>query len=198
MVEMIETAAILNAATRRSLIVLDEIGRGTSTFDGISIAWSVAEHIHDKVGAKTLFATHYHELTELAKQLEEAQNLTVAVREYGGKVVFLYRIVEGGADHSYGIQVAKLAGLPTRVIARAREILELLESGNTGALGLPEQLSLFGPSSRGGEQQRGPTALEARLLEADPDAMSPRDAHELLYELTRLAQREDGARAKPV
>ncbi len=110
MVEMIETANIINTATERSLLVLDEIGRGTSTFDGISIAWSVAEHIHDRIRAKTLFATHYHELTELANNLERAKNLNVAVREWGGKVVFLYRIVDGGADHSYGIQVAKLAG----------------------------------------------------------------------------------------
>ncbi|MCH7959981.1 MAG: DNA mismatch repair protein MutS [Candidatus Hydrogenedentes bacterium] len=117
MVEMIETANILNTATRRSLLVLDEIGRGTSTFDGISIAWSVAEHIHDRIGAKTLFATHYHELTELGNRLEHAKNVNVAVREWGGKVIFLYRIAEGGADHSYGIQVAKLAGLPKEVMA---------------------------------------------------------------------------------
>ena len=185
MVEMIETAAILNAATKRSLLVLDEIGRGTSTFDGISIAWSVAEHIHDKIGAKTLFATHYHELTELVNQLERAKNLSVAVREYGGTVIFLYRIVDGGADHSYGIQVARLAGLPPAVIARAREVLDQLESGNTAALGLPQQLSLFGAV---------PTAKPSPALEAlhdlDPDSLSPKEAHELLYRLRRLAEED--------
>jgi len=185
MVEMIETAAILNAATKRSLLVLDEIGRGTSTFDGISIAWSVAEHIHDKIGAKTLFATHYHELTELVNQLERAKNLSVAVREYGGTVIFLYRIVDGGADHSYGIQVARLAGLPPAVIARAREVLDQLESGNTAALGLPQQLSLFGAP---------PAAKPSPALEAlhglDPDSLSPKEAHELLYRLKRLAEED--------
>ena len=154
MVEMIETANILNTATGRSLLVLDEIGRGTSTFDGISIAWSVAEHIHDRIRAKTLFATHYHELTELANQLDRAKNVNVSVREWGGKVVFLYRIVDGGADHSYGIQVAKLAGLPAAVLGRARKILEALESGNTSSLGLPQQMNLLGPEAYGHEKER--------------------------------------------
>ena len=187
MVEMIETAAILNAATKRSLLVLDEIGRGTSTFDGISIAWSVAEHIHDTIGAKTLFATHYHELTELVNQLDRAKNLSVAVREYGGSVIFLYRIVDGGADHSYGIQVARLAGLPPAVIARAREVLDQLESGNTAALGLPQQLSLFGAAPSG----KPNPALDA-LKDIDPDAISPKEAHELLYRLRRLAEEDTG------
>ena len=184
MVEMIETANILNTATERSLLVLDEIGRGTSTFDGISIAWSVAEHIHDKVRAKTLFATHYHELTELGGRLERAKNVNVAVREWGEKVIFLYRIAEGGADHSYGIQVAKLAGLPPHVLSRAREILESLESGNSASLGLPQQTYLFGP-----EQPSGPTPLEEELEQLDPDALSPRQAHELLYHLKHLAKK---------
>jgi DNA mismatch repair protein MutS len=184
MVEMTETAAILNTATRRSLLVLDEIGRGTSTFDGISIAWSVAEHIHDTLGAKTLFATHYHELTELGRQLHNAKNINVAVREYAGKVVFLYRIVEGGADHSYGIQVAKLAGLPTAVIKRAREILESLESGNTAALGLPDQLDLFATKSH--ESARKVSAVEEALGEVDPDALSPKEALALVYRLKGL------------
>ncbi len=184
MVEMIETANILNTATERSLLVLDEIGRGTSTFDGISIAWSVAEYIHDKVRAKTLFATHYHELTELGSRLERAKNVNVAVREWGEKVIFLYRIAEGGADHSYGIQVAKLAGLPPHVLSRAREILESLESGNTATLGLPQQTYLFGP-----EQPSGPTPLEEELESLDPDALSPRQAHEMLYHLKHLAKK---------
>lgn len=186
MVEMIETATILNTATERSLLVLDEIGRGTSTFDGISIAWSVAEYIHDKIGAKTLFATHYHELTELANKLEHAKNVNVAVREWGGKVVFLYRIIDGGADHSYGIQVAKLAGLPGSVIDRARSILDALESGNTATLGIPEQMYLFGPQAA-----PKPSAVEHELKAIDPDALSPRDAHDLVRHLKSLLKDPD-------
>jgi DNA mismatch repair protein MutS len=127
MVEMCETANILNNATPRSLIVLDEIGRGTSTFDGLSLAWSIVEHLHNQVGAKTLFATHYHELTELAARLPRLKNFNVAVREWHDQVVFLRRIVEGGTDKSYGIQVARLAGVPKTVLERAREILQNLE-----------------------------------------------------------------------
>ncbi|MDH3998313.1 MAG: DNA mismatch repair protein MutS, partial [Desulfuromonadales bacterium] len=131
MVEMTEAANILNHATPRSLIVLDEIGRGTSTFDGVSIAWSVAEYLHDHapVAAKTLFATHYHELTELAQTRERVRNYNVAVKEWNDQIVFLRRIVKGGASHSYGIQVARLAGLPAAVIDRAKEVLRNLESG---------------------------------------------------------------------
>ena len=128
MVEMTETAAILHNATRRSLVVLDEIGRGTSTFDGVSIAWAVAEHLHDVVGCRTLFATHYHELQDLARERPAVRNLTVAVREVGDRVVFLRKLVQGGASRSYGIEVAKLAGLPAEVLARAREILKNLEA----------------------------------------------------------------------
>jgi DNA mismatch repair protein MutS len=184
MVEMIETANILNTATENSLLVLDEIGRGTSTFDGISIAWSVAEYIHDRTRAKTLFATHYHELTELGNKLEHAKNVTVAVREWGEKVIFLYRIIDGGADHSYGIQVAKLAGLPPGVLTRAREILESLESGNTAAAGLPEQMYLFHMAPPPED-----SALEKELAKVDPDTLSPKEAHEFLYHLKHLANR---------
>jgi DNA mismatch repair protein MutS len=127
MVEMCETANILNNATARSLIILDEIGRGTSTFDGLSLAWSIIEHLHNQVGAKTLFATHYHEVTELAGRLPRLQNFNVAVREWHDQIVFLRKIVEGGADKSYGIQVARLAGVPKPVIERAKEILRNLE-----------------------------------------------------------------------
>lgn len=179
MVEMIETANILNTATERSLIVLDEIGRGTSTFDGISIAWSVAEHIHDRIQAKTLFATHYHELTELASKLEHARNVNVAVREWNGRVIFLYRIVDGGADHSYGIQVAKLAGLPPKLLDRARDILQSLEAGTPTLSGLPEQLYLFGPAAT-------PSPIEKELEAVDPDTLSPREAQEFLYHLKHL------------
>ena len=125
---MTETASILHNATRRSLVVLDEIGRGTSTFDGLSIAWAVAEHLHDRTGCRTLFATHYHELQDLARERPRVRNLTVAVREVGDRVVFLRKLVPGGASRSYGIEVAKLAGLPAEVLVRAREILRNLES----------------------------------------------------------------------
>jgi len=127
MVEMSETANILNNATARSLIVLDEIGRGTSTFDGLSLAWSIVEHLHHRVGAKTLFATHYHELTELAARLPRLKNFNVAVREWRDSIVFLRKIVAGGTDKSYGIQVARLAGVPREVLERARQILANLE-----------------------------------------------------------------------
>jgi DNA mismatch repair protein MutS len=127
MVEMSETANILNNATRRSLVILDEIGRGTSTFDGLSLAWSIVEHLHNVVGAKTLFATHYHELTELAGKLARVKNFNVAVREWNDQIIFLRRIVEGGTDKSYGIQVARLAGVPRSVIERAKIILRNLE-----------------------------------------------------------------------
>jgi DNA mismatch repair protein MutS len=130
MIEMEETANILNNATPKSLIILDEIGRGTSTYDGLSIAKAVAEHIHNspQLGSKTLFATHYHELTELANYLPRAKNFNVAVTEEGGKVVLLHKIVPGGADKSYGIHVAQIAGLPKSVIQRAQEVLSELES----------------------------------------------------------------------
>jgi len=127
MVEMSETANILNNATSRSLIVLDEIGRGTSTFDGLSLAWSIVEYLHNQTGAKTLFATHYHELTELAGRLPRLKNYNVAVREWNDSIVFLRKIVEGGTDKSYGIQVARLAGVPKSVIERAKVILSNLE-----------------------------------------------------------------------
>jgi len=184
MVEMIETANILNTATERSLLVLDEIGRGTSTFDGISIAWSVAEQIHDHIRAKTVFATHYHELTDLANKLERAKNVNVAVREWNGKVVFLYRIVDGGADHSYGIQVAKLAGLPPEVIERARDILESLEAGNPASAGLPQQMYLFGP-----ETPVETNRLEQELEALDADTLAPREALDFIYHLKHIMNR---------
>jgi DNA mismatch repair protein MutS len=178
MVEMNETASILNNATSRSLIILDEIGRGTSTFDGMSIAWAVAEHIHDKLGAKALFATHYHELTDLAIGLEHARNMNVAVREWNNQVVFLYKLVEGGSDHSYGIHVAKLAGLPPEVVERAREVLtELEEAGplRDHAPGEPPaQLPLFEPPPR--------SIIEEKLKDIDLDNLTPLEA------LSKLAQ----------
>src|SRR5262249_49224292 len=130
MVEMNETANIVNNATERSLIILDEIGRGTSTFDGLSIAWSVAEFLHDKIKARTLFATHYHELTKLAAERSGVANFNVAVREWNEQIIFLRKILPGGADKSYGIQVARLAGLPSEILSRAKDILSHLENPN--------------------------------------------------------------------
>ena len=149
MVEMQETANILNNATPRSLIVLDEIGRGTSTFDGISIAWAVAEYLHDnpKVKAKTLFATHYHELTDLSLTLSGVVNCSVLVREQQDGIVFLRRIVEGAADKSYGIAVAKLAGMPEPVLRRAREILSNLEADELADSGVPSLVEPHAPES---------------------------------------------------
>src|SRR5947199_3284224 len=137
MVEMTETANILHNATPRSLVILDEIGRGTSTFDGISLAWAITEHIHDAIGCRTLFATHYHELVELEKTKPRLRNANVAVSESQGEIVFLHRIISGGADQSYGIHVARLAGLPAPVLERAREILAFLEKQHGPDPGAP-------------------------------------------------------------
>ncbi len=196
MVEMVETANILNHATRRSLLVLDEIGRGTSTYDGVAIAWSVVEFIHNhpELRAKTLFATHYHELTELAERLPHVVNYNVAVDDSGNgrDVVFLRRIIPGKADRSYGVHVARMAGLPTQVVNRAEEILGDLE--RTGAAGPrriyeegPEyaeasavQVSLFADSH---------PAVEA-LRTLDVNTLTPLDALNRLYELQRLSEEE--------
>ncbi len=178
MVEMRETSAILARATRRSLIVLDEVGRGTSTFDGVSIAWAVCEYLHDAVGARTLFATHYHELVALAESRPRVRNFSVAVREHRGEIAFLRRLVPGGASRSYGIEVARLAGLPRSVVGRARQILSRLEGG--AGLGASPQLSLMtsAPAT--------PTAVELRLREVDLDRTTPLEALALLAELRRL------------
>ncbi len=187
MVEMTETAAILHNATRRSLVVLDEIGRGTSTFDGVSIAWAVAEHLHDAVGCRTMFATHYHELQDLARERPAVKNLTVAVREVGEQVVFLRKLVEGGASRSYGIEVAKLAGLPAEVLSRAREILKNLEAmevdeGGHAALARGRRRRSEPSAQLGLFASQDPAAAEVlRALEAlDVDALRPIDALNLL------------------
>jgi DNA mismatch repair protein MutS len=185
MVEMTETAAILNTATSRSLILLDEIGRGTATYDGLAIAWAVVEFIHEHSRAKTLFATHYHELTELEDLLDSVKNYHVSVKETGGSIVFLRKVSPGAADKSYGIEVAKLAGLPAEVIVRAREVLHQHENAEHQATTQlspkaeksgPVQLTIFTPVSN--------TVLD-RLREADLDALSPREAMNLLYELKK-------------
>ncbi|MDF1502305.1 DNA mismatch repair protein MutS [Roseisolibacter sp. H3M3-2] len=213
MVEMTETSAILNTATRRSLVLLDEIGRGTSTYDGVSIAWSVSEHLHDRVGCKTIFATHYHELVALADELPAVRNMTVAVREVGDQVLFLHRLVDGGADRSYGIEVGRLAGLPAPVLARAKEVLALLEGeGAQMASALNEegassverraprrpprrstldarrpaadQLALFGFA-----EPPPPHPVVVALQQLDPDHLTPMQALELLARLAADAKR---------
>ncbi|MGF1456947.1 MAG: DNA mismatch repair protein MutS [Alphaproteobacteria bacterium] len=191
MVEMVETAAILNQAGPRSLVILDEIGRGTATFDGLSIAWATLEHLHDVNGCRGLFATHYHELTALAKNLAALGNLTMKVKEWNGEVVFLHEVVEGAADRSYGIQVAKLAGLPQAVITRAGAVLAKLEDGRSqgkNALAL-DDLPLFSALETGfsdGAAAGAPSPAEDALRALDPDEFSPREALAKLYELKKL------------
>jgi DNA mismatch repair protein MutS len=188
MVEMVETAVILNQASERSLVILDEIGRGTATFDGLSIAWAAIEHLHESNRCRTLFATHYHELTALSAKLPRMFNATVRVKEWQGDVVFLHEVLPGSADRSYGIQVAKLAGLPAPVIARAKSVLAKLEAQDRGqtARALVDDLPLFAVPSRAAAEPAPPSAAE-QLVEAlqalHPDEMSPRDALEALYAL---------------
>jgi DNA mismatch repair protein MutS len=198
MVEMTETSHILHHATRKSLIILDEIGRGTSTFDGLSIAWAVAEHLHDKIGARTLFATHYHELVDLAREKPRVKNLSSAVKEQGGKVLFLRKLVPGGANRSYGIEVARLAGLPPEVVTRARDILQNLESGEFDDSGRPRlarrtsrapspgQLGLFGGGAEPGPKLE---PSQQKVLEAlrgvKVDETTPMEALNLLAKLQR-------------
>jgi DNA mismatch repair protein MutS len=202
MVEMSETSAILHTASRRSLVLLDEIGRGTSTYDGVSIAWSVSEHLHDAVGCKTVFATHYHELVQLADELPAVRNFNVAVREVGDQILFLHRLQPGGADRSYGIEVGRLAGLPVAVLARAKEVLALLEGdgaamvdglGRKPAPGTREagsgkknvrprdtdQLALFGAQ---------PHPVVEQLRTVDANAMTPLQALELVARLAEQAR----------
>ncbi len=191
MVEMVETAAILNQAGARALVILDEIGRGTATFDGLSIAWATIEHLHDVNRCRALFATHYHELTALSARLPRLFNATMRVKEWQGDVIFLHEIIPGAADRSYGIQVAKLAGLPAPVIARARDVLHELEAEDRHhARHLVDDLPLFSASV----QQETPNpahpaqadALRDALAALHPDDMTPRDALETLYALRRL------------
>jgi DNA mismatch repair protein MutS len=193
MVEMVETAAILNQATERSLVILDEIGRGTATFDGLSIAWASVEHLHEVNRCRSLFATHFHELTALAAKLPRIHNATMRVKEWQGEVVFLHEVVPGAADRSYGIQVAKLAGLPPSVIERAKVVLAELEADDRGkpVRGF-EDLPLF-QAARPVAPPAQPTPFDAVIASLDalhPDEMSPREAMEALYALkAKLAQK---------
>lgn len=191
MVEMVETAAILNQAGDRALVILDEIGRGTATYDGLSIAWATLEHLHGVNRCRALFATHYHEMTGLAGQLDGVENATVAVKEWDGDVIFLHEVKRGAADRSYGVQVAKLAGLPESVVSRARAVLETLESGERSggnpAKALLEDLPLFAAATPPPAPAPRVDPVTARLSAIVPDALSPREALDLLYELKGLA-----------
>ncbi len=187
MVEMVETASILNQASERSLVILDEIGRGTATYDGLSIAWAAVEHLHDKNRCRALFATHYHELTALAAKLDQFACYAMRVKEWQGDVVFLHEVAPGAADRSYGIHVAKLAGLPPAVIARAEQVLETLEKGEQGSAltRLAEDLPLFAaakPAAAPAEE----SPLDRLLAALRPDELSPREALEMLYKIKSL------------
>jgi DNA mismatch repair protein MutS len=188
MVEMVETAAILNQAGERSLVILDEIGRGTATFDGLSIAWASIEHLHETNRCRALFATHFHELTALAPKLPRFHNATVRVKEWHGEVVFLHEVVPGAADRSYGIQVAKLAGLPASVIERAKVVLAMLEADDRSTPGFSD-LPLFAAPAKAAPdpRQRALDTLLAALATIHPDEMSPREALEALYALKQKA-----------
>ena len=184
MVEMIETATILRQATPRSLVILDELGRGTSTYDGLAIAWAVLEWIHDRIGCRCLFATHYHELTRLARRLDGVHLATLRAREWKGELLFLHEVAAGAADRSYGLAVARLAGVPPPVIARAKAILARLEAGRP-MVQIEGELPLFGPAAQAEPlppDMTGQTLIEA-LRDIDPDALSPRDAHALVRTL---------------
>ena len=185
MAEMIETAAILTQATPRSLVILDEIGRGTATYDGLAIAWACAEALHDANRCRALFATHYHELAVLESRLAHVSNLSLKAKEWNGDLVFLHEAGPGCADRSYGVQVAKLAGVPTSVVARAREVLARLERDATSHVGLTD-LPLFAAAEPAAPARAGPSAVESALAALDLDSMSPREAMDALYRLKAL------------
>jgi DNA mismatch repair protein MutS len=190
MVEMVETASILNQATERSLVILDEIGRGTATFDGLSIAWATVEHLHAINRCRTLFATHYHEITALAK-LPDVANATIEVKEWHDDIVFLHKVRPGAADRSYGIQVARLAGLPRSVIDRAAEVLSVLEKTDSKVVGdgaALDELPLFAaarPKSYTGARVE-PSPLDRAIDAINPDELAPKAALEALYRLKAL------------
>lgn len=192
MVEMVETAAILNQADDRALVILDEIGRGTATYDGLSIAWATLEHLHDVNKSRALFATHYHEMTALSGKLSGVDNATVTVKEWEGEVIFLHEVRKGAADRSYGVQVAQLAGLPDSVITRARVVLEALEKGERegGAKQktLIDDLPLFSVNPAPAPQPKQASKVEAQLKEIIPDELTPKEALDLLYKLKETAK----------
>ncbi len=194
MVEMVETAAILNQADENALVILDEIGRGTATYDGLSIAWATLEHLHDVNKCRALFATHYHELTNLATRLQGLENATVAVKEWEGEVIFLHEVRKGAADRSYGVQVARLAGLPDVVVERARVVLEALEKGEreggNAQKALIDDLPLFSATSAPAASAKAAASeVEERIRKACPDELTPKQALDLVYELKALADK---------
>jgi DNA mismatch repair protein MutS len=186
MVEMTETARILNTATARSLVILDEIGRGTSTYDGVSLAWAIVEFLHDRIGCRTLFATHYHELTDLSKSLDGIRNLNVAVKEWEDNVVFLHKIIDGAADKSYGIHVARLAGIPREVNERAKQILAQLESEHLADDGRPKIERRSAKRRRGDLQMTLFAPYDHPLIEkirgVDVNAITPLQALQLVQQ----------------
>ncbi|RFP91230.1 DNA mismatch repair protein MutS [Rhodobacteraceae bacterium 63075] len=186
MVEMVETAAILNQADDRALVILDEIGRGTATYDGLSIAWATLEHLHEVNGCRALFATHYHEMTRLSEKLDRCSNATVMVKEWEGAIIFLHEVRKGVADRSYGVQVAKLAGLPDSVIARARVVLDALEKGEREsgqAKAVIDDLPLFSATPAPQPAPAKSSEIETELAQVYPDEMTPREALQVLYDL---------------
>ena len=192
MVEMVETAAILNQADDHALVILDEIGRGTATYDGLSIAWATLEHLHEVNRCRALFATHYHEMTQLSDKLDDVANATVTVKEWDGDVIFLHEVRRGTADRSYGVQVARLAGLPQRVVERAKVVLEALEKGEREGRqkAVIEDLPLFSATPATAPAKTAPSEVEARLKEVLPDDLSPKEALDLIYELRGLVRRD--------
>jgi DNA mismatch repair protein MutS len=195
MVEMVETAAILNQADDRALVILDEIGRGTATYDGLSIAWATLEHLHGANRCRALFATHYHEMTALAGKLAGVENATVTVKEWDGEVIFLHEVKKGAADRSYGVQVARLAGLPQSVVDRAKVVLEALESGERQGGARPkaliDDLPLFSAAASAPPPPKAApkeSAVEAKLRDVHPDEMTPMEALRLVYELRGMVK----------
>lgn len=186
MMEMVETAAILSQATSQSFVILDEIGRGTATWDGLAIAWACTEHLHDAVRCRALFATHYHELSQLDKRLKHVNNLSLQAREHNGELIFLHEVRLGSADRSYGVQVARLAGMPGGVVARARDILTRLEEDNQTNLRL-DDLPLFSHQRTVEPVSRAPSKAETLLKSLNPDDLSPKEALEVIYNLHKLA-----------
>ena len=190
MVEMVETAAILNQADDRALVILDEIGRGTATYDGLSIAWATLEHLHDVNRCRALFATHYHEMTQLSDKMPAVENATVAVKEWDGDVIFLHEVRRGAADRSYGVQVARLAGLPQTVIDRAKVVLDALEKGEREGAGrhkaLIDDLPLFSATPLQSTKPAKASEIETKVAELLPDEMTPREALQALYDLKAL------------
>ena len=183
MVEMLETASILNLATKKSFVILDEIGRGTSTWDGLSLAWSVIENIHNKIKCRTLFATHYHELTKLNKTLNKLSLYFLDAKEFNEEIIFLYNLIPGSANKSYGLQVAKLAGIPLNVIERAKNILKNLEEDYNLEMKLP----LFETKNTNKKELN---KVEEKLKKIEPDNTKPIEALEILYELKKLSDKK--------